>query len=89
MNIKSKFDKVKRAVKKTTVQDVALGLAIGVPTAGCLIMGSELIARDLFGRAIYKRLYDGEVIEQVLNNGAKLVVKLVKAGEEACSCELT
>lgn len=87
INPKNQLEKAKKSIKSITKKELSLGLAIGVPTAGCVIMGGILLEQDVVGRAIAKRLINGEVIERVLTDGSKLIVKLVKVGEEVCSCE--
>lgn len=85
--IQNKLTKAKDAVKNVTKQEVGLALAIGIPTAGCIIMGSELISREIIAKGLWARLNNGEVLDRVLENGATIVIKVVQAGEEVCACE--
>lgn len=83
--IKAKNNLVRKL--KENKDDIFIGFAVGIPTAGCVILGSELIARETIAKQIYIRLANGEVLEQVVSGGGKLIIKIVKAGEEVCSCE--
>lgn len=85
--VQQKLVQAKNAVKATTKKEIILGFAIGIPTAGCVIMGSELITREIIARGLWERLNNGEVLDRVLENGATIVIKVVQAGEEVCACE--
>ena len=86
--IKKQLEEAKTRIKGVKKQDVVIGVSLGVSSGLALAFGGELIRREIISRQVFQYLKDGNVVEKAYEDGSKLVIKILKAGEEACACEL-